>query len=107
MAHTILLTGATGMVGQALAPLLACRNDVSGIFTLTHGSRYKGPPDKVMPVRGDVTAGWGLGIDCQASREILGRVTVIVHAAAGTRFSVPLHEARGPKNARADWRTAE
>ncbi len=94
MSHTILLTGATGMVGQALVPLLARRNDVSGIFALTHETGYQGPPEKIIPVRGDVTAGPELGILQAASREMLDRVTIIVHAAADTRFSAPLDAAR-------------
>ncbi len=40
MAHTVLVTGATGMIGQALVPLLARRNDVRAIFALTHERVY-------------------------------------------------------------------
>ena len=60
MAHTVLVTGATGMIGQALVPLLARRNDVRAIFALTHTSEYMGSSCKVTPVRGDVT-GSGFG----------------------------------------------
>ena len=37
-----LVTGATGMIGQALVPWLARRNDVAAIFALTHASEYMG-----------------------------------------------------------------
>jgi nucleoside-diphosphate-sugar epimerase len=94
MAHTVLVTGATGMIGEELVPLLARRNDVRAIFALTHAREYLGPSYKVTPVRGDVTAGPDLGIMLEASREILDGVTVIVHAAANTRFSASLDEAR-------------
>jgi nucleoside-diphosphate-sugar epimerase len=93
MPHTILLTGATGMVGQALGPLLARRDDVSGIFALTHKTEYQGSPEKVKPVSGDITAGPDLGLAREAGREILDRITIVVHAAADTRFSAPLQEA--------------
>jgi nucleoside-diphosphate-sugar epimerase len=94
MAHTVLLTGATGMIGQALIPLLARRNDVKAIFALTHTSEYMGSSCKVTPVRGDVTAGPALGITPESTSEILDRTNVIVHAAADTRFSASLEEAR-------------
>src|SRR5580700_12042120 len=94
MAHTVLLTGATGMIGQALIPLLARRNDVRAIFALTHTSEYMGSSCKVTPVRGDVTAGPALGITPESTSEILDRTNVIVHAAADTRFSASLDEAR-------------
>jgi nucleoside-diphosphate-sugar epimerase len=94
MAHTVLVTGATGMIGQALVPLLAVRNDVRAVFALTHASEYLGSSYKVTPVRADVTAGPGLGITLESSRQILDHSTVIVHAAARTRFSASLDEAR-------------
>jgi nucleoside-diphosphate-sugar epimerase len=94
MAHTVLVTGATGMIGQALVPLLARRNDVRAIFALTHTNEYMGSSCKVTPVRGDVTAGPTLGITPESSQEILDRTNVIVHAAANTRFSASFDEAR-------------
>jgi len=94
MEHTVLITGATGMIGQELVPLLARRNDVGEIFALTHTNEYSGSSDKVTPVRGDVTVGAGLGITAESSREMFDRTTVIVHAAANTRFSASIEEAR-------------
>src|SRR5580658_3888227 len=94
MAQTILVTGATGMIGQALVPRLVHRNDVRAIFALTHTSEYMGSSSKVTPVRGDVTTSPDLGIAPEFSREILDRTNVIVHAAANTRFSASLDEAR-------------
>jgi len=94
MAHTVLVTGATGMIGQALVPLLARRNDVGAIFVLTHRREYMGSSGKVMPVRGDITAGPDLAMTRELSREIFDRTTVIIHAAANTRFSASLEESR-------------
>ncbi len=91
--NSILLTGATGMVGQALLPLLARRADVDRIFTLIRGAEQDAS-SKLSPVSGDVTANLDLGLSTKASREILDRVTVIIHAAADTRFAAPLDEAR-------------
>jgi nucleoside-diphosphate-sugar epimerase len=82
------------MVGQALVPLLARRNDVEAIFALSRASEYWGSSSKVTPVCGDVTAGPALGIRPEFSRAILNRTSVILHAAANTRFSASLDEAR-------------
>jgi nucleoside-diphosphate-sugar epimerase len=94
MMHTILLTGATGMVGQALLPVLARRTDVATLFTLVRDSEHQKCSGKILPIRGDVTASADLGISAEASSEVLDRVTVIIHAAADTRFAAPLDEAR-------------
>lgn len=94
MTNTILLTGATGMVGQALGPLLARRRDVEAVFALVHKSEYPSPPEKVMLLPGDVTAPRDLGMEEDASRKVLDRTTIVVHAAADTRFSTSLDKAR-------------
>jgi nucleoside-diphosphate-sugar epimerase len=94
MANTILLTGATGMVGQALGPRLARRPDVEVLFALVHKSECLLPPEKMIPVLGDVTAGPDLGLAEKASREVLNRTTIVVHAAADTGFSSSLDKAR-------------
>jgi nucleoside-diphosphate-sugar epimerase len=95
MKHSILLTGATGMVGQALLPLLARRSDVDKIFALYRGTEDRLCSGRIMSVPGDVTAGADLGTSTEIGNSILDRVTAIIHAAADTRFSAPLHEARG------------
>jgi nucleoside-diphosphate-sugar epimerase len=94
MTHTVLITGATGMLGQAMVPLFARRDDVEAIFALTHACEYSDSSCKVTPVRGDVISGPALGITPESMREILDRTSVIVHAAANTRFSASLNEAR-------------
>jgi nucleoside-diphosphate-sugar epimerase len=94
MKHTILLTGATGMVGQALLLLLAHRSDVGAIFALHRGTEDRPSSGKIVQVTGDVTTGADLGLSAEVGSTILDRVTTIIHAAADTRFSAPLHEAR-------------
>jgi len=94
MTHSILLTGVTGMVGQALLPLLARRTDVDKIFTLVRGTGHQVCSNKIVLVTGDITASTDLGISAPVSRDVLDRVTVIIHAAADTRFAAPLDEAR-------------
>jgi nucleoside-diphosphate-sugar epimerase len=94
MADTILLTGATGMIGQALVGLLVRRRDVEAVFALVHEAEYPSPPDKMILVPGDVTAARDLGMQEEARREVLERTTIVIHAAADTRFSNSLGQAR-------------
>lgn len=94
MADTILLTGATGMIGQAIGRLLARRRDVEAVFALVHKAEYPSPPEKMIFVSGDVTAAQDLGMKEEVSREVLDRTTVVVHAAGDTRFSNSLEKAR-------------
>jgi nucleoside-diphosphate-sugar epimerase len=94
MTHSILLTGATGMVGQTLLPLLTRRADVDEIFTLVREAGYQGSSCKITPMRGEVTASGELGLSAEVCREVMDRVTVVIHAAADTRFAAPLDEAR-------------
>jgi nucleoside-diphosphate-sugar epimerase len=93
MGETILLTGATGMVGRAVAPVLASRDDVEEILALRHTTENPLRLAKIKPVVGDITREQ-LGVSSQDNPEILERVSTIVHAAANTQFSAPLDEAR-------------
>jgi nucleoside-diphosphate-sugar epimerase len=94
MVDTILLTGSTGALGQVLTGRLACQKRVDHIFSLVRSAKGQSWPVKVTPVLGDITAGPDLGIAPEVSQEILGRVSIVVHAAANTRFSVALEGAR-------------
>jgi nucleoside-diphosphate-sugar epimerase len=94
MKHSILLTGATGMVGRDLVPLLIRRDDVEKIFTLVRVTEQQACSCKIVPARGDVTASSNLGLSAEVSAEIMGGVTVIIHAAADTQFAAPLDRAR-------------
>jgi nucleoside-diphosphate-sugar epimerase len=76
----LLVTGATGVLGSALLPLLH-RHDV---VALTHRAQLDGG---VATVRGDLTRP-RLGLDEQTYRRLADRTTTIVHAAAVTDFAV-------------------
>lgn len=77
--RTILLTGASGVVGQALLPRLAHHRVVS----LVHNTVPDGAAEHV---RGDLTAP-GLGIELAAARRLADEVDTIVHCAAITDFT--------------------
>ena len=71
----LLVTGATGVLGSALLPLLG-EHDV---VALTHHTDAGG----VRTVRGDLTRP-RLGLDDAAYGELVARTTTVVHSAAVT-----------------------
>ena len=76
----LLVTGATGVLGHALLPLLR-EHDVTA---LTHRAQLDGG---VATLRGDLTRPL-LGLDEDTYRRLAARTTTIVHAAAVTDFAV-------------------
>lgn len=76
-AQTILLTGASGLVGSAVARAL----DGQRLISLVHRKPADG-----RAVRGDVTRPW-LGIHPTEYRELAAEVDVVVHCAALVQFS--------------------
>jgi thioester reductase-like protein len=92
MRDTILLTGSTGVIGRALVPLLAERRDVEHVYALMRGGGEVANLEKVKAVPGDIAAGERLGLSDQQFEEISENVTVIIHAAADTRFSASLSQ---------------
>ena len=76
----LLLTGATGVLGRALLPVLLGRHDV---VALTHRSQLG---SGVPTVRGDLTRP-RLGLDHAGYRRLADWTTTIVHAAAVTDFA--------------------
>lgn len=105
MKTTILLTGASGMVGRDLVPYLYAHTDASLVLLLHRAGagmapadylhRYHGlePSPRLRIVRGDVTAP-GLGLDAPDHAALTRTVTHVLHAAASTRFDQPLAAAR-------------
>lgn len=75
---TVLLTGASGVVGQGLLPRLAGYD----VVCLVHRTPVPGHRS----VRGDLSAP-RLGLDERAWRELAARVDVVVHSAALTQFT--------------------
>ncbi|HYJ54509.1 MAG TPA: SDR family oxidoreductase [Mycobacterium sp.] len=90
--RTVLVTGATGVVGQALIPRLV-DHGASDVICLTHrsvmgarsGKRHAG---SVSTVQGDV-ARPDLGLGAREYRDLAARVDSVVHAAALTDFAGP------------------
>ncbi|MFI5777683.1 SDR family oxidoreductase [Nocardia sp. NPDC051570] len=77
-ARTILVTGASGVVGSALLRVL----DAQGhrVIALVHHK-----PVEVESARGDITRPW-LGLDPRDYRDLAARVDVVVHCAASVNF---------------------
>ncbi len=76
----VLLTGASGLVGQALLPQLRGRE----VICLTHRTPVSGPG--AVSVRGDLTQP-RLGLSHAEYRSLAGRVEAVVHCAAVTDFN--------------------
>lgn len=94
MRHTLLLTGATGALGQPLLELLSQHAGIEKIYAFTHRSLLADPPAGVEVLSGDITASASLGLPPLRAEEISAEVTAILHAAAETRFSVSREQAR-------------
>jgi acyl carrier protein len=77
---TVLLTGASGVVGTALVPELARRHRV---IAMTH---RRSPPGGVRTVSGDLTRP-DLGMDPIVYNALAEQVDIVIHAAAVTDFA--------------------
>lgn len=83
--RTILVTGAAGVVGQALLRRLRATEDIR-VLCLVHRSPVE--DGRVESIRGDITRP-GLGIPDPDYRRLVARVDAVVHAAATVDFSRP------------------
>jgi nucleoside-diphosphate-sugar epimerase len=90
---TLLLTGATGLVGSELLPLLLRANPRRRVVCLARSNSLAFRHPRVSSLEGDLTLP-GLGQDSSSLRELRHSVTEIIHCAADTRFGAPLEEAR-------------
>ena len=79
MRKTILLTGASGVVGQALVPLVAARHQ---LICLTHRTPVQ---DGVAQLSADLTLP-RLGLDSRRYTDLVRRIDAVVHGAALTGF---------------------
>ncbi|GGO03320.1 ketoreductase [Microbispora rosea subsp. aerata] len=76
---TVLLTGASGVVGQALLAELTDHN----VICLTRNRPVTG--DNVLSIRGDLTVS-NFGLDRDEYNEVVRRIDAIIHCAAVTSF---------------------
>jgi thioester reductase-like protein len=100
MTHSILVTGATGLLGRdVLVRLLAANPQMRAFVLVRDVSRRalsgRGLPhaDRVTPIVGDLRVD-GLGLEACARHAVRRDVTGIIHLAADTTFSRPLADAR-------------
>jgi long-chain acyl-CoA synthetase len=93
MADVILVTGATGVVGRALVEQLAEHSNADAIYALVHREGVAAWPKAVIPMRGDIRS-FALALSPSEYDQLRRRTTLIIHAAADTRFSAPLDELR-------------
>jgi nucleoside-diphosphate-sugar epimerase/acyl carrier protein len=89
----VLVTGASGTIGQPLIAMLASMPSIEGIVALGHVAPVIAPGSSVRVVAGDVTQNDNLGLTPANAEAVSSRVTAIIHAAANTRFDAPLPEA--------------
>jgi long-chain acyl-CoA synthetase len=98
--RSILITGATGLLGRAVLARLLAADPRLRAYVLVRGARAvspspvpRSPSPAIIPVCGDLCAD-GLGIAPDERAAIRRDVTAIVHLAANTTFSTPLDRAR-------------
>ena len=82
--RTILLTGASGVVGQALLPRLLENGGDVKVVALVHRSPV--PGYAVTSVRGDIAAPW-FGLTHEAYTRLAAKVDAVIHCAAVTDFN--------------------
>lgn len=101
MTQTILVTGATGLIGGGvLQRMLEADADLTANVLVRDELRWKRDlhrwgalGSRITAVSGDVRVP-GMGIESGTRSRIVDEVSTIVHAAANTRFSQALEEAR-------------
>lgn len=89
--HTVFVTGASGVLGEAIVERLRIHPAVAQIFALAHQSAV---PAGIEPAQGDITAETDLGMEARTAEKIRSEATIIIHAAADTRFSAAPREAQ-------------
>jgi nucleoside-diphosphate-sugar epimerase len=108
MRDTVLLTGATGTIGRDLVALLLQRTDADLVLLIHKNGAELDPAsllERVLSMRpraddvsrvtvlhGDITRA-DLGLNEETCAHLRRRLTHILHAAASTRFDLPLEQA--------------
>ncbi|HEY2164920.1 MAG TPA: SDR family oxidoreductase [Gemmatimonadaceae bacterium] len=103
--RSILLTGATGLLGRDVLARFLARDERSRVLVLVRdagrwmtNTRSIPGIGRVTPVVGDLRAD-GLGLNVWARQQLRRSVTAVLHLAADTRFSRPLDDARAVNTA--------
>jgi thioester reductase-like protein len=89
----LLLTGASGLVGRSLLPLLLRGCPERRVIVISRARTASFESSRVTVVRGDLTQD-GLDLDRATQEDLAQSVTEIVHCAADIRFRLPLDQAR-------------
>jgi nucleoside-diphosphate-sugar epimerase len=95
---SILVTGATGLIGQGVIAALWADARVERVYALARTDTVcptsrTAQSARVVTIAGDLTRD-DVGINSSARMRLASEVTTIVHLAANTSFSQPLDEAR-------------
>ena len=91
--RSILITGASGLLGHQVLTRLLRGNARLGVYALVRDPLALGGDARVVPVVGDLRES-GLGLSPNDYAAVRRDVTAIVHLAADTTFSAPLDRAR-------------
>ena len=98
--RTILVTGATGLVGRRVVAALLRRTDASIVVLVRDPARWQAlaaglgsATSRVAVIRGDITRP-ALGMDLRAARRRLRSPSLVIHSAGDIVFSRSLADAR-------------
>jgi 2-alkyl-3-oxoalkanoate reductase len=98
--RTVLVTGATGLVGRGVVASLLRETDASIVVLVRDPARWQAiaahhrfPTSRVTPIRADITRP-ALGIDTKGMGRRLGFPSLVIHSAADIVFSRSLADAR-------------
>jgi nucleoside-diphosphate-sugar epimerase len=89
--EVVLVTGGTGSIGRPLVEALARAGHP--VVVLVRGTLDQGSPG-IDLLAGDIQRDEALGLDAGTCATLRDRVSIIIHAAALTRFDAPLEAAR-------------
>ena len=98
--RTVVVTGATGLVGRGVIASLLRQTDAPIVVLVRDPARWQTiaahhgwPTSRVTPIRSDITRP-ELGVDTKAMRRRLSSASLVIHSAADIVFSRSLADAR-------------